>query len=141
MVDVLEMPKPPAIFAVQLFRRGAEYLDAFEDLAGEGKTPRHFAGYFLYAHALELLLKSFLAAKGVQRRTLMSRKTYGHDLVAIYQGCEAHDIPTVQNLSAFVHHFKEMNTDHDLRYPSRSEERRVGQVCVSPCRSRWSPYH
>src|SRR3546814_12574194 len=24
---------------------------------------------------------------------------------------------------------------------SRSEERRVGQECVSTCRSRWSPYH
>src|SRR3546814_21049674 len=24
---------------------------------------------------------------------------------------------------------------------SRSEERRVGKECVSPCRSRWSPYH
>src|SRR3546814_18216873 len=23
----------------------------------------------------------------------------------------------------------------------RSEERRVGEECVSPCRSRWSPYH
>src|SRR3546814_16393778 len=23
---------------------------------------------------------------------------------------------------------------------SRSEERRVGKACVSPCRSRWSPY-
>src|SRR3546814_20226626 len=26
-------------------------------------------------------------------------------------------------------------------YPERSEERRVGQECVSTCRSRWSPYH
>src|SRR3546814_2665830 len=25
--------------------------------------------------------------------------------------------------------------------PGRSEERRVGKVCVSTCRSRWSPYH
>src|SRR3546814_328634 len=25
--------------------------------------------------------------------------------------------------------------------PIRSEERRVGQECVSTCRSRWSPYH
>src|SRR3546814_19431172 len=24
---------------------------------------------------------------------------------------------------------------------SRSEERRVGQECVSPCRSRWPPHH
>src|SRR3546814_4389896 len=39
--------------------------------------------------------------------------------------------------------------DHDLllgRLPDlllarRSEERRGGQECVSPCRSRWSPYH
>src|SRR3546814_15674313 len=27
----------------------------------------------------------------------------------------------------------------DWRDPSRSEERRVGQECVSTCRSRWSP--
>src|SRR3546814_17544770 len=25
--------------------------------------------------------------------------------------------------------------------PARSEERRVGKECVSPCRSRWSPSH
>ena len=24
---------------------------------------------------------------------------------------------------------------------NRSEERRVGKECYSPCRSRWSPYH
>src|SRR3546814_13148938 len=24
--------------------------------------------------------------------------------------------------------------------PARSEERRVGKACVSPCRARWSPY-
>src|SRR3546814_14317551 len=26
-------------------------------------------------------------------------------------------------------------------YIDRSDERRVGKGCVSPCRSRWSPYH
>src|SRR3546814_19943922 len=26
-------------------------------------------------------------------------------------------------------------------YVQRSEERRVGKECGSPCRSRWSPYH
>src|SRR3546814_18539020 len=29
----------------------------------------------------------------------------------------------------------------DLKGVYRSEERRVGKECVSPCRSRWSPYH
>src|SRR3546814_15989726 len=28
-----------------------------------------------------------------------------------------------------------------FREVGRSEERRVGKACVSPCRSRWSPYH
>src|SRR3546814_20723091 len=28
-----------------------------------------------------------------------------------------------------------------FRIHGRSEERRVGKECVSPCRSRWSPYH
>src|SRR3546814_15648862 len=28
-----------------------------------------------------------------------------------------------------------------LRLQKRSAERRVGQECVSTCRSRWSPYH
>src|SRR3546814_14837947 len=30
---------------------------------------------------------------------------------------------------------------HFLVIQARSEERRVGKECVSPCRSRWSPYH
>src|SRR3546814_13792092 len=29
----------------------------------------------------------------------------------------------------------------DRGFADRSEERRVGQECVSTCRSRWSPYH
>src|SRR3546814_7187613 len=36
------------------------------------------------------------------------------------------------------------DTDAALAYPdiaARSEERRVGNECVSTCRSRWSPYH
>ena len=28
-----------------------------------------------------------------------------------------------------------------LAIRTRSEERRVGKECSSPCRSRWSPYH
>src|SRR3546814_14072076 len=30
--------------------------------------------------------------------------------------------------------------EHFSRLARRSEERRVGKECVSPCRSRWSPY-
>ena len=31
--------------------------------------------------------------------------------------------------------------EHDMLVDNRSEERRVGKECSSPCRSRWSPYH
>src|SRR3546814_17488740 len=34
-------------------------------------------------------------------------------------------------------HVRDDNPD----LPGRSEERRVGNECVSTCRSRWSPYH
>src|SRR3546814_12587190 len=38
--------------------------------------------------------------------------------------------------------FGVQHTDAQLRILiQRSEERRVGEVCVSTCRSRWSPYH
>src|SRR3546814_17111017 len=30
---------------------------------------------------------------------------------------------------------------HSMLSDYRPEERRVGKACVSPCRSRWSPYH
>src|SRR3546814_12761978 len=42
-------------------------------------------------------------------------------------------VPVVPGLMPIV------NTAQLLRF--RSEERRVGQECVSPCRSRWSPSH
>src|SRR3546814_13751021 len=33
------------------------------------------------------------------------------------------------------------NCPEQVALMSRSEERRVGQECVSTCRSRWPPYH
>src|SRR3546814_15893879 len=41
---------------------------------------------------------------------------------------DADNTPRVMNLREVLRAF-------------RSEERRVGKECVSPCRSRWSPYH
>src|SRR3546814_1221619 len=35
----------------------------------------------------------------------------------------------------------DLETDMERHVAARSEERRVGQECVSTCRSRWSPYH
>src|SRR3546814_10953422 len=36
---------------------------------------------------------------------------------------------------------REVSLRHSRQLKPRSAERRVGKACVSPCRSRWSPYH
>src|SRR3546814_15431005 len=38
-------------------------------------------------------------------------------------------------------HKETANPDISLGYIERSEERSVGNECVSTCRTRWSPYH
>src|SRR3546814_15344965 len=44
-----------------------------------------------------------------------------------------------RDIIAFRREFGRMRIVGNLG--TRSEERRVGKECVSPCRSRWSPYH
>src|SRR3546814_12986801 len=44
-----------------------------------------------------------------------------------------------QWLDALASHPKLM--ERPIVIYTRSEERRVGKECVSPCRARWSPYH
>src|SRR3546814_16497895 len=57
-------------------------------------------------------------------------------------------LPAHTHTIALDEHGKDLTTqqlaDELLRWRTtghRSEERRVGQECVSTCRSRWSPYH
>src|SRR3546814_10402284 len=38
------------------------------------------------------------------------------------------------------YHRRGRSSPRPQRNPASSEERRVGKACVSPCRSRWSPY-
>jgi hypothetical protein len=65
------------------FRHGAtECLMNAEDLAC-GKTANLTGHYIVTLHALELALKAFLARKGLTE-TALSKKPYGHNLVALY---------------------------------------------------------
>src|SRR3546814_15285293 len=59
-----------------------------------------------------------------------------------YEGLDARSAPAQPAMRAiFIRHGESTGNAgvpcHDLR----SEERRVGQECVSTCRSRWSPSH
>src|SRR3546814_14276363 len=54
-----------------------------------------------------------------------------HDIIglALYFEGRLHTLPNRRSV------------DNDTGVGGRSEERRVGNECVSPCSSRWSPYH
>jgi hypothetical protein len=73
--------------------------------------------YFLVSHSLELYLKSYLAAKGVSKSELKSRKL-GHNLDDIYRLCESKSIPHVLRLKHFCRAMQESNGDFDFRYPT-----------------------
>src|SRR3546814_1874076 len=49
-------------------------------------------------------------------------------------------LPASRRVAEMEFHFRLRSTRVSALY-ARSDERRVGKECVSPCRSRWSPYH
>jgi HEPN domain-containing protein len=60
------------------FHYGKEFFDtakAFQQSAHFSPVP-----YYLFCHAIELLLKAFLLANGVPKKDLPRRDLYGHDL-------------------------------------------------------------
>jgi hypothetical protein len=115
-VPEIEIPEPLGLYAKRLSDRGKEFLSAFELLTANDSEQHTYVAYFLLAHSLELLLKSFLAARGTTKKEL--KKNYGHRLRKIYSACEKHAIPVVAKLELLVKHLAVMNGDDDLRYPS-----------------------
>jgi hypothetical protein len=117
LAEIVEMPQPLGIFAGELYDRGLEYWGAFRSLTDSDKTPYVYASYFLLAHSLELLLKSYLAARGVSKKELRAHQLR-HDLAKIYDRSSELGIPDVSNLRVFCLSVHEMNRDYDFRYPS-----------------------
>ncbi|NKL23099.1 hypothetical protein [Rhizobium leguminosarum] len=113
---IIDMPEPLGLYAGQLYARGEEYLEAFRRLS-EHDGLMMYARYFMMAHAFELLLKSFLAARGVSKKELQHRQL-GHRLDKIYEKCVSLGIPAIANIEAFARDIAEKNGDFDFRYPS-----------------------
>lgn len=109
------MPQPIGLFAGDLFQRAAQFIEAFEILICS-KRPPEFAAYFLFAHSLELLLKSYLAANGVKKHEI--EKKLKHDLWRILTQCETRSLALDTDVIAFIRHTYEMNQTHDFRYPT-----------------------
>lgn len=115
--DIVEMPQPLGLFAGDLFTRAQEYLSAFEYLT-EGEKERKFphASFFLLAHAIELLLKSYLTSKGVPKKDL--QRKFSHRICLARDECERLSAPDAPDLKPLVERLNDMNEDYDFRYPS-----------------------
>lgn len=117
-LDIVELPQPPALYAGQVLSRALEYWRAFGRLTeNEEKAEFPYASYFLFAHSLELFLKAFLFATGSTKVDLRKYEVR-HDPVELLRLCTAQGLPEVANLVGLTATIREMNSDHDFRYPS-----------------------
>ena len=77
------------------------------------------------------LAKPFLVSAALCAATLLPAHAE-IDVISLKAAIEASVEADYPKLDAL---YKDIHAHH------RSEERRVGKECSSPCRSRWSPYH
>src|SRR3546814_14545277 len=95
------------------------------------------------------------AFRGAWEAVLTPVETDGLPRVTVLRDFHAENIMLVRGKDGIAHYglldFQDALVGHpaydlasvleDARRDVRSEERRVGTGCVSPCRSWWSPYH
>lgn len=113
-----EMPQPLGNFAGELLKRGRSYHQAFQILGERSEPGLSYPAYFLLAHAVEVILKSYLAAKGVAKRDLR-HKPYGHDIDYIFSECERRGLVAKDQLmKPLTKQLAHINQDFDLRYPT-----------------------
>ena len=75
--------------------------------------------YYLYSHAIELTLKSFLRTKGLTAREL-SFKPWGHDLLKLWESCVERgftlDLPTRLETGAVIDLLAPYAVNYEFRY-------------------------
>lgn len=82
-------PPQALFFSGEAFLKAAQHTHQAQ-CSGELKLRFDMPVYYLYSHAIELMMKAFLRAKGVSTDKL--RKEFGHSLVKLWSGCLARDI-------------------------------------------------
>ena len=85
--------------------------------------------YYLYSHALELVLKAFLAAKGVPEKVLGSREL-GHNLQALRDKCLEKGLQVDPVTEPFIREAIEMLSPYATRYEFRYLRTGVKQLPI-----------
>src|SRR3546814_12389198 len=100
----------------------------------DGKLRNSLKGYLRREKTVELLLALLETDQGVVYHVV------GYLAVAVKEPSREIDCRNVL-LDSPEPPFMQDTPSHSVFPLERSEERRVGKDCVSPCRSLWSPFH
>ena len=106
-----------------LYQLGLQYQHSGDLLLDHltGNKEVHLPACFLYSHAAELFMKSFLALKGVNQKQLRS---YGHELADLYDACEKLGLTIAftnqRVLRQLIVMMKSGHTEYQFRYSGKS---------------------
>ena len=111
-------------------------LVSVEGINGVGKS--HLTHHAV-KKGLEGALGEVICLDGFSQRSRSAEKDLGRRILDTGHHQVNFAIVAAGENAASPHHEA---SDREVRPgDERSEERRVGKECSSPCRSRWSPYH
>jgi hypothetical protein len=76
--------------------------------------------YYLFCHAMELILKSYILASGGDQSELRGKRGLGHNLTKAFKRAkELGFVPAEKDLELFVKWLAPYHRDHEFRYPKR----------------------
>ncbi|WP_322514622.1 hypothetical protein SR870_16485 [Rhodopseudomonas palustris] len=88
--EIDRSPPIAILLSAESFLKSAQHLRN-GTVSGNLKLRFEMPVYYLYSHAIELALKSFLRTKGFDMKQLSSRK-YGHQLNVLWDECLKHGL-------------------------------------------------
>src|ERR1043166_5071392 len=111
---------PPGILSLSLWNDAKDYLRAAETLIRESQIA--LPTYFLLSHGLELTLKAYLIARGVEERVLR-KPNIRHDLQRLYDEAVALGLQIEdQRVPVLVQAISEFHKTFEFRYPGLNSD-------------------
>jgi hypothetical protein len=117
-IDIDRSPPIAVFLSGESFFHSARYLRGAIE-SGDLRLRFSMPVYYLYSHALELTLKSFLRSKGMSSSRLASRE-FGHKLQALWDACVAEGLKsnpiTEASIAQAVDLLDPFASDFEFRY-------------------------
>lgn len=109
---------PDKDLAVIFHHEARKYIVAAEIIAERSDLDLVTPRYFLRCHAIELLLKSALLAKGI---SLSKAEAYKHDLIRAYDDAKALGLIVREETVETIQRLSSLHLRHQFRYRKHSK--------------------